>query len=180
MSADGKHAHVLTDDPWDDMMPSWSYDGHWIYFACRIKGTVQVCRKPVSGGTTTPITTHGGGEPRESPDGQFVFYGAGKGIWQVPRQGGPEQPLPGLEADTGRYWTVVKDAIYALRSMQKPWTVYRYDLATRKLSPVMTIEREPNFGSPGLAVSPDLASLLFGQIDQQGSNIVTIEGLSIE
>jgi hypothetical protein len=82
-----------------------------------------------------------------------------------------------LASDTGRYWTVAKDGVYALRSMQKPWTVYHYDLATRKLSPVMTIEREPNFGSPGLAVSPDLAWLLFGQIDQQGSDISIVEGL---
>ena len=98
MDTDGKNVRMLTDDPWDDMMPSWSHDGHWIYFACRIKGTIQVCRKPFSGGPTTSITMRGGGEPRESPDGQSVFYGTANGIWQVPREGGLEKPLPGLQA----------------------------------------------------------------------------------
>jgi hypothetical protein len=55
--------------------------------------------------------------------------------------------------------------------------VYRYDLTTRRISPVATIEKQPDFGSPGLAVSPYLAYLLFGQIDEQGSNIVMVEGL---
>jgi Tol biopolymer transport system component len=178
MSADGSNPHVFAADPWDDMMPSWSHDGRWVYFTCRINGEVQVCRKPVGTGATMPIASKGGSDPRESPDGRFVFYAATKGIWQVPRDGGRETPLPGLsDVDPGRYWTVAGDSIYLLRSSRKPWTVYRYILATHSISPVATIEKAPNFGSPGLSVSPDLAYLLFGQIDQEGTDIVMVEGI---
>jgi Tol biopolymer transport system component len=178
MSADGSNPHLFAADPWDDMMPSWSHDGRWIYFTCRINGTVEVCRKPVGAGTTTPITSKGGSDPRESPDGRFVFYAATKGIWQVPRDGGHETPLPGLsDVDPGRYWTVAGDSIYLLRSSRRPWTVYRYILASHSISQAATIERAPNFGSPGLSVSPGLAYLLFGQIDQEGTDIVMVEGI---
>jgi Tol biopolymer transport system component len=41
MSADGSNPRVFAGDPWDDMMPSWSHDGRWIYFTCRINGAVR-------------------------------------------------------------------------------------------------------------------------------------------
>jgi Tol biopolymer transport system component len=178
MNADGTQPHIFASDAWDDMMPSWSHDGLWIYFACKVGGTLKVCRKAVAGGETESITTRTGGEPRESPDGRFVFYAAAKGMWRVPRDGGQEAPLPGLQdADPKRYWTVVNDAIYLLKSTRKPWVVYRYVLATGAISPMVTIEKQPDFGSPGLAVSPDLDYLLFGRIDQQGTDIAMVEGI---
>lgn len=178
MNADGTQPHIFASDAWDDMMPSWSHDGMWIYFACKVGGSLKVCRKAVAGGETKSITAQTGGEPRESPDGRFVYYAAGKGIWRVPRDGGQETPLPGLQdSDPARYWTVAKDAIYLLQSVRKPWVVYRYVLATGAISPVVTIEKQPDFGSPGLAVSPNLNYLSFGQIDQQGTDIVMVEGI---
>ncbi|MBV9269334.1 MAG: PD40 domain-containing protein, partial [Acidobacteriaceae bacterium] len=179
MNADGSHLRALTNDSWDDMMPSWSHDGQWIYFTCKIKGVLQVCRKPVVGGPTMALTSKAGGsDPRESPDGQSVFYAGSGGIWKASREGGDEALLPGLaDGDNGRYWTVARDGIYFLRNTLPPWTVYRYDLKTRTISPMATIEKQPNFGSPGLAVSPDLAYLLFCQIDQRDSNIVMAEGV---
>jgi len=179
MDADGSRPHLVTSDPWDNMMPSWSHDGQWVYFTCKINGTLQVCRKPVAGGPTTVLTSKaGGGDPRESPDGLSIFYAGPGGIWRVGREGGDEALLPGLaDGDNGRYWTVARDSIYFLRNTQQPWIVYRYDLTTRRISPVTTIEKPLNFGSPGLAVSPDLAYLLFCQVDERGSNIVMVEGL---
>ena len=179
MDADGSHAHVLTSNASDDMMPSWSHEGRWVYFTCKIKGALQVCRKPVGGGPTMALTSDaGGGDPRESPDGQSVFYAGPGGIWKASREGGDEALLSGLaDGDNGRYWTVAKDGIYFLRNTLRPWIVYRYDLKTLRISPVATLERPPNFGSPGLTVSPDLKYLLFCQIDERDSNIVMVEGL---
>lgn len=179
MNADGSQPRILAADRWDNMMPSWSNDGAWIYFACKINGIVQVCRKRFDGGATMPITTSGGGEPRESPDGRLVFYAKARGLWQVPREGGPETPLAGLEsAETGRYWTVAGDAIYLLTRTQQPWTIYRYDLKSGSLSRAFTMSKAPNFGSPGLTVSPDGKRLLFCQVDEQGSDIVMAESIS--
>jgi Tol biopolymer transport system component len=178
MDANGSHAHIVASEPWDDMMPSWSHDGRWIYFTCKKNGISQVCWKPIAAGATALVTTDGGADPRESPDGRFVFYARAKGIWQAPRDGGKAVPIPALsDVDCGRYWTIAGNAIYFLRSTVKPWIVYRYDLAAGTISSAATIEKQPDFGSPGLAVSPDLTYLLFGQIDERGSNIVMVEGI---
>ena len=180
MNKDGSNAHIFSNDHWDDMTPSWSHDGRWIYYTCNIKGVLQVCRKPVAGGSTNVLTTERGGlDPRESPDGRFAFYPAAKGMWKISVDGRTESPIPGLEdVNSERYWTIAGDAIYFLRNPFSPWVVYRYDLVTHQTSAVAKIEKQPVFGSPGLSVSPDLSYLLFSQVDERGTNIVVVDGIS--
>lgn len=180
MNQDGSKGHIFASDPWDDMTPSWSHGGQWIYFMCNIKSALQVCRKPVPGGSTKVLTTERGGlDPRESPDGRFVFYAGAKGIWKVSIDGGGESPIAGLEdVNSERYWTIAGNAIYFLRSTLSPWTVYRYDLTTHRISAIAKIEKQPVFGSPSLSVSPDLSYLLFSQVDERGTNIVMLDGAS--
>jgi Tol biopolymer transport system component len=84
MNADGSGVHLFAADGWDDMMPSWSRDGHWVYFACRPSGVLQVRKKALGDGSTVQLTKHGGGEPREAPDGRPVFYGIpDKGVRKI-------------------------------------------------------------------------------------------------
>lgn len=179
MNRDGSNAHIFASDPWDDMMPSWSHDGQSIYFTCNINGANQICRKPVATGPAKVLTTERGGrDARESPDRRFVFYeGVNKGIWRVSVDGGRESPLGGLsDVDPRRYWTVAGNAIYFLRGPLPPWIVYRYDLTTERISAVAKIDKQPVFG-PGLSVSPDLAYLIFSQVDEHGADIVMAEGV---
>lgn len=61
MNADGSDSHLFAADPWDDMMPSWSKDGHSIYFACKPNGVLQVCKREINGGVTLTLTRQGGG-----------------------------------------------------------------------------------------------------------------------
>ena len=181
MDQDGRNAHIFASDPWDDMMPSWSHDGRSIYFTCNIKSALHVCRKQVAGGGANVLTNERGGrDPRESPDGRFVFYAGAKGIWKVSANGGGgETALAGLEdVDAQRYWTIAGNAIYFLRNTLTPWTVYRYELETHRISAVAKIEKQPVFGSPSMSVSPDLSYLLFSQVDERGTNIAMLEGVS--
>jgi dipeptidyl aminopeptidase/acylaminoacyl peptidase len=179
MDQDGRNAHIFASDPWDDMMPSWSHDGQSIYYTCDIKSALQVCLKPVSGGAAKVLTTERGGrDPRESPDGRFVFYAADKGLWRVSTAGGGQSAIEGLEdVDSQRYWTIAGDAIYFLRNTLSPWTVYRYDLKTERIAAVAAIDKQPVFGSPSMSVAPNLSYLLFSQVDERGTNIVMLEGV---
>lgn len=60
----------LTKDPYDQVRPSWSHDGKWIYY-----GSDQADRKweiwklPIAGGPAIRITQGGGREAFEAPDG---------------------------------------------------------------------------------------------------------------
>jgi len=99
VSADGGPPRRLTSGPAVDNDPEWSRDGAWIYYASSASGRSEIWRIPAGGGTPARLTTHGGFEPRESPDGRTIYYvdaPVGNGLTtaaalkQIPSAGGAE------------------------------------------------------------------------------------------
>ena len=75
VGADGGHLRRLTTEPSIDGLPTWSRDGQWIYFASTRGGAIpDIWRVSPNGGETIRVTRNGGFEPRESPDGRYLFY----------------------------------------------------------------------------------------------------------
>ena len=75
VGADGGHLRRLTAEPSIDGVPSWSGDGRWIYFASTRAGVIpDIWRVSPDGGQAIRLTRNGGFEPRESPDGRYLFY----------------------------------------------------------------------------------------------------------
>ena len=75
VGADGGHLRRLTTEPSMDGVPSWSGDGRWIYFASTRAGVIaDIWRVSPNGGEAIRLTRNGGFEPRESPDGRYLFY----------------------------------------------------------------------------------------------------------
>jgi Tol biopolymer transport system component len=75
VGTDGGHLRRLTAEPSIDGVPSWSGDGRWIYFASTRAGAIpDIWRVSPDGGAAIRLTRNGGFEPRESPDGGYVFY----------------------------------------------------------------------------------------------------------
>ena len=96
ISVDGGQPQRLTADPAEDVAPSWSRDGRWIYFGSSRSGSMQIWRVAVAGGPAVQITTQGGFEGFESPDGKYFYYTKGRGIpgiCRVPVEGGQEVPV---------------------------------------------------------------------------------------
>ena len=101
VGTDGGHLRRLTTDLSLDGIPSWAADGQWIYFASTRAGvTPDIWRVSSDGGQAIRLTRQGGFEPRESPDGRYLFYldrpgtGAGFGtarLMRVPLAGGEEE-----------------------------------------------------------------------------------------
>ena len=67
----------MTTEPSDDVVPSWSNDGRWIYFASKRTGRWEVWKAPADGGQAVQVTKHGGFAAFESRDGQSVYYAKG-------------------------------------------------------------------------------------------------------
>ena len=83
----------LTKEPSEDIDPSWSRDGRWIYFGSNRSGRLQIWKMPAEGGLAVQLTKDGGFEGFESPDGKFFYYAKGRamaGIWRIPVEGGKE------------------------------------------------------------------------------------------
>ena len=118
VGADGGHLRRLTDEPSIDGIPSWSGDGRWIYFAStRAGAAVDTWRISPDGGQAIRLTHNGGFEPRESPDGRYLFYldrppgGApiDARLMRVPLAGGHEEVV--LEHIRPFLWSVTETGI---------------------------------------------------------------------
>ena len=99
----------------DNVVPSWSRDGKWIYFSSnRGNEPNQIWKVPDAGGTPIQLTRAGGTSPNESADG-FVYYSKtfrSDEIWKVPAGGGEETLViksPGLDAFS---WALGPAGIY--------------------------------------------------------------------
>ena len=85
----------LTDNPSDDMAPSWSRDGRWIYFASSRSGQLQLWKAPAEGSPAAQVTRKGGVLAVESLDGKFLYYAKGRvapEIWRGLRRASRSLP----------------------------------------------------------------------------------------
>jgi Tol biopolymer transport system component/DNA-binding winged helix-turn-helix (wHTH) protein len=158
----------------DNVVPSWSRDGKWIYFSSnRGNEPNQVWKVPDGGGAPIQLTKRGGKSPVEGPDG-FVYYSKtfrSDEIWKVPSGGGEETLVfkaPGLDSWS---WALGPAGIYFVtESNRGKGVLFFYEFDTRKVLSVMPFDKrvvEP-------ALSPDGTSLIFFQIDQWEQTIMLV------
>jgi Tol biopolymer transport system component len=186
----GKHAGIFTipatggtpvalvTDEHNNSMPSWSHDGAWVYFLSDRSGHSRIWRMPASGGAPSPVTTSDAEAFQISPSGDAIFYmdkkaeHAPHNIWKLPLPSGdPELLISGLNQADWCNWAPAPGALYFLRRQgSQLWEIDRYDLASRSTSTVYELQRPPAYGG-GLAISPDGNSLLFTQVDREGSRV---------
>jgi Tol biopolymer transport system component len=180
MSANGDASRRLTTGPWGNFMPSWSPDGKWLYFKSDRSGSDQIWKIPAVGDVPTQVTHGGASEGFASPDGKLVYFtkrvwGA---IWTVPVNGGPEKPLPGLERYDRIYrsWGVVDRGIYFISQQKGPrQTIRFFSFATRQITSLVTLDREPIWNYPNVALSSDGRQLLSACMDQEVNDLMLVE-----
>ena len=178
-SAGGQPRRV-TAGPADNVVPSWSQDGKWIYFASTASGAWQVWKVTADGsGKTVQLSHTGGFAAFESPDGSYVYYAKGSsspGLWRVPSSGGMEElVLPDLKPGYWGCWGVAEDGIYFVDPVANgKFEVRLFDPVTRKTATAAALPGEPPFGDSGFSVSRDGRWFLFTQTDQSGSDIVLV------
>jgi Tol biopolymer transport system component/DNA-binding winged helix-turn-helix (wHTH) protein len=182
IGAEGGKPRRLTTEPSNEALPSWSRGGDWIYFCSDCNSSSQqIWKMPVAGGQAVQVTRNGGFDNVESPDGQFLYFTKGyqvPGIWRVPVAGGEETLiLNHHRAGQWRYWAVKEQGIYfaTAEAPERPLLEF-FSFATGKVTPIATLEKKISyFGFAGLDVSPDGHSLIWQQLDQEGSDIMLLE-----
>jgi Tol biopolymer transport system component len=166
----------------DNVFPTWSRDGQWIYFASNRGGkTFQVWKVAVRNGfalqsAPVQVTSNGGFATAESADGRFLFYSnaSGPGIWKVPVDGGRESavwPRPGpvnwsnwALAERGVYFFAPRDAA--------PPEIDFMDFKTKRISHVARLDK---FGFYGFAISSDGKALIYPQSDRAEHDIFVVK-----
>ncbi len=183
VDADGGPAHRLQTGTPDASQPSWSHDGHWIYFSVS-QNTKGIWKVPAEGGAAIQLTADGGYLPQESFDGSRVFYvtdwHSPKPLRSVSVNGRDEQehseigPTPGLLFMD--QWTPAPNGIYFLDGSKTPATLNLLNLTTRKISHVSDIPgRVTDWGS-GLSLSGDGHTLVFATADRMEGDLMLVEG----
>ena len=172
----------LTTDPARDILPGWSRDGRWIYFASDRSGTFQTWKMPADGPAPAVQITKGGGfGGTESPDGRFLYYShtilTGP-IWRVPVEGGEEVPihdevrslrLPQNFA-VGKHGIVFASSDDPMRRFE----LRLYSFSTRKTELIARIE---NGLGNGMSISPDGKALLFTTTGVHSGDLMMVDNL---
>ena len=185
VNAEGGLPRRITTETSNDVVPSWSRDGRFVYFASNRAGTrPEVWKAPASGGAARQVTTQGGFAAFESSDGKYLYYAKfdAAGVWRMPTEGGEEslvvdRPKP---REWG-YWAVADRGIYFINSESKPLaTIEFFSFETNRVTRIATIEKEPINTASNLAISPDGRWLLYTQLDRSDSDIMLVQNLTAE
>jgi len=160
----------------NNVVPSWSRDGKWIYFASKGGGKdFQVWKVSIRGGPALQVTKNGGFAPLEAEDG-FLYYTKSfliPGIWKVSSQGGTETAIMHTpDAPGWADWAVVPGGMYFLDSRSSPQAILEFfDFATLRRTSISALDGEPQ----GLAISPNRKSILYSQMDQNNESIMVVK-----
>jgi Tol biopolymer transport system component/DNA-binding winged helix-turn-helix (wHTH) protein len=185
ISAEGGQTRRLTTDPAEDIVPSWSRDGRWIYFTSNRfaegrSGRLQIWKMPSDGGEATQMTKQGGFEPVESPDGRWLYFTQDRGsssIWRMPTAGGAETPIFDFhQKNYSRIWTVTGEGVYFAEAKSTTQsTIKFFSFSTQSEKTVAEIDRIMPGSISGLTISPDGKWLLFPFYAKRGSDLMMIE-----
>ncbi len=177
INARGGTPERLTHEPSNDNVPSWSRDESWVYFHSNRSGASQVWKVRTDGSGAVPVTRNGGFAALESPDGKFLYYSKGTArgpaLWRVPVDGGEEvEVLEGI-SDWSTF-APMDQGIYFIprREPTAGASIQFLNFADGKIRTIAAIAK-PVF--IGLTISPDGRSLLYTQIDQEGSDLMLVE-----
>ncbi|HEY6400075.1 MAG TPA: winged helix-turn-helix domain-containing protein [Blastocatellia bacterium] len=193
VSAEGGQWQRLTADSAEDIVPSWSRDGRWIYFTSNRpseggsgegpsgpSNRLQIWKMPVDGGAAIQMTRQGGFEPMESHDGRWIYFTQDRGsasILRMPAAGGAETPVIDFhQKGYSRIWTATNEGVYfAVADSNTQSTIKFFSFSTGIERTVAKIDRALPNGISGLTVSPDGKWLLFPLYSQRGSDLMMIE-----
>jgi Tol biopolymer transport system component/DNA-binding winged helix-turn-helix (wHTH) protein len=161
----------------DNLAPSWSRDGRWLYFSSRRgSGPFQIWKTSTTRSHPVQVTKAGGIAAAESNDGRFLYYSKYEvdGVWRMPLAGGPEVRVLQQPSGTEWFnWGLAARGIYFLNTATTPrTTVEFFEFATGKTTTIASFDKPWGWG---FSVSPDGDSLLYVQSEFEESNIMVVK-----
>jgi dipeptidyl aminopeptidase/acylaminoacyl peptidase len=186
IDANGGALQQITNATDDQVRPTWSGDGRWIYFLRHFDGVRDIWRTQ---GPNRPYerVTKGGSTTRawESPDGTGVFYQPLQFdtplYFQALAGGAPRQIISCISDPR---WAVAAGGIYYLPcqhsgSVDTHTPVHFLNLATgddRQIATLQNVEYRPwNRHYGGFTVSRDGSTIVYGRLASSGADLVMIE-----
>jgi len=166
----------LAQDNSDNLVPNWSRDGRWVYFASNRTGIWQVWKAPVHGGPAVQVTTHGGFAAYPSMDGQTLYYSKSNlpnpEVWRTPVDGGIETRVAQMRPESWASWAPTEKGIYFVeKDSGEQSNVMFFDFATSAVNRIVKLDKLPFW----LSASSDGNSLLYEHLDEENSHIMLLQ-----
>ena len=164
INTEGGTARQLTSGPGEQVQPTWSADGTYIYFSSTAGGQRNIWRTPAAGGAAQQVTHTGAGRRAfEARSGQYLLYQSAEGnapLLLLPTQGNPAKQIVACVRRTA--FTIARDSVdYVSCNADNP-TLHRLDPLTGRDQVLGAL---PNIAEwePHISVSPDARSVLYAQ-----------------
>lgn len=161
----------------DNLSPSWSRDGKFLYFASKSGGEAfQIWRMPVDGQAPVRLTKHGGISAVESFDGRYLYYSKYEqgGVWRMPLHGSGEETEVLGDAGHGGWpnWALSPEGIYFLKFGKFPEAAIELlDFRTGKTEAIRVLDKRLGWG---LSLSADGKSIVYVQNQFAESNLMLV------
>jgi Tol biopolymer transport system component len=174
VGAHGASLRRVTSEPSDDVRPSWSADGKWIYFRSDRGGSRQIWKMPSQGGAAIQVTRDGADEAFLSPDELRLYFVKGaQGVWVMPIDDpGSARPVPGLESVPLNSWAIADPGIYFI---DLSGSINLFHFATGKISVVGETTGPIAREAPCLSATRDGRTILWTQTDHADADLVLLE-----
>lgn len=182
IAAGGGSPRRLTDDLARDILPSWSRDGKWVYFASNRSGTFQTWKtSPDQRGPAIQVTRNGGFGGVESADGKHLYFAktplSGE-IWRLPVEGGEEEVALG---DSIRSLRLPQNFAVGAGGMvfasspdpMQSFELRFYSFSNRTTQLIARIDRA--LGN-GMTLSPGGRWLLYTTMELRSGDLMMVEG----
>jgi Tol biopolymer transport system component/serine/threonine protein kinase len=177
IEVDGSGLRRITSGALNEVLPTWSRDGHSIYYKEERPDGSDIWRLPVAGGPAERVTFNGGLRAVESTDGRSLLF--------VPRDdesplfsqlvgGGPARQI--VDCILSRSLTTGPDGVYYVGCPAgvPEGPLYRLDTVSGVSRRLGIVKTGGSF-VPGMAVSPDAKRVLFSAMTSNGGDLLMIE-----
>lgn len=161
----------------DSVVPSWSANGQWIYFASNHGRTGFHAWKVRADGQSEPVqVTQGEGfRTLDAEDGQSVYYTrlADPRLRKRAANTDQETIVEGLPApDRWANWTIANHGIYFIQSQHgAPSQLKFVDAATKRTTTLFSLSKPAFYG---LSVARDGKFVVYSQVDRNEHDIVLL------
>lgn len=172
--------HPLVSFPADELSPTFSKDGRWLYFSSSRNGSWNIWRKSMLSDTIEQITINGGFGPRLDQKDSLLYYTKhhDQGLWQISIEEKTEQlVLPDISNVDWGNWALSHEGIFFIKRKLSPLKdeVLFYNLADHSITSIIELEDQLPIKEHGLELSPNGKQLLIGQLNRASCDIKYLE-----
>jgi eukaryotic-like serine/threonine-protein kinase len=177
VNADGGSLHHLNSSSVRQYMPTWSRDGHWVYYLSLTPTGDHLFKQNPETGQLIDVVGAALVDAHEDENGQAIYtQGSDHKLRKFSSTGAVPSAIPQLTNQTvPRYWTLSHGIIFFVADEHGSHILESFNVRTRALRKLGVIPNELLPGTAGLSVHPSGHYILFVQRDQRRSSIVVQE-----